>query len=64
LNLIEQKWCELVRPEYEKKLIEYDAHCPAKYRVNIPLSNLKVFSEVFACKLGTKLNPIEKCVVW
>jgi len=62
--LIEQNWCERVRPEIEKKLIQVDTHCSGKYRTNIPLSNFETFSEVFIRKSGTKLNPKTKYVLW
>lgn len=44
--------------------IEKDSHCPAKFRVIGPLSNLPEFSAEFNCRKGTKMNPVHKCEVW
>ncbi|KAL1429259.1 hypothetical protein MTO96_016474 [Rhipicephalus appendiculatus] len=34
-------WCTLNRPEHIKLMIQYDPHSPARYRVNVPMSNLE-----------------------
>ncbi len=57
-------WCGLYRTEYIKELIQYDPHSPGKYRVNVPLSNFKTFSDVFNCKENSRMNPKDKCVLW
>lgn len=44
--------------------VQGDCHSPRKYRVNIPLRNLKEFSNDFGCPLGTQMNPPTKCSLW
>ncbi len=62
LNL--KTWCGLERTEFLKDLIQYNPHSPGKYRVNVPLSNIKTFSDVFNCKENSRMNPKDKCVLW
>ena len=50
--------------ESTKMQIEKDDHTVAKYRVIGPISNLPDFSQEFNCRPGTKMNPVDKCVVW
>lgn len=59
-----QVWCSAVTDETTKLQIEKDPHSPPKYRVIGPLSNLREFSEVFNCPVGTYMNPVHKCEVW
>lgn len=59
-----QVWCSSVTKEATALQIEKDSHSPAKFRVIGALSNLKEFSEVFKCAVGTKMNPKNKCEVW
>lgn len=47
-----------------KKILDKDQHSPPKYRVIGSLSNLKEFSDEFHCKLGSNMNPKNKCEVW
>ncbi|KAH7955930.1 neprilysin-1 [Rhipicephalus sanguineus] len=37
---------------------------PAPWRVNVPLKNLRAFSDAFACKPGSPMNPAKRCIVW
>uniref|UniRef100_A0A1A9WAX7 Peptidase M13 N-terminal domain-containing protein n=1 Tax=Glossina brevipalpis TaxID=37001 RepID=A0A1A9WAX7_9MUSC len=39
-------------------------HSPSQIRVRGTLSNFKDFAEAYQCKLGSPMNPIEKCNVW
>ncbi|KAG8287669.1 neprilysin-2-like [Homalodisca vitripennis] len=39
-------------------------YSPYRYRVIGSLQNLPQFSEVFNCKSGSKMNPVNKCVMW
>lgn len=57
-------WCELIRPEALKQLIQYNPHSPAKYRVNVPVSNFKSFSDAYKCKPDSPMNRKDKCVLW
>lgn len=59
-----QVWCSAVTNESANLQIEKDAHSPARVRVIGSLSNLREFSEEFKCKVGSKMNPKEKCEVW
>lgn len=55
-------WCGHVLVKADK--VQSDCHSPRKYRVNIPLRNLKEFSNDFGCPLGTQMNPPTKCSLW
>ncbi|XP_033226220.1 endothelin-converting enzyme homolog isoform X2 [Belonocnema kinseyi] len=59
-----QVWCSAVTSEAIGLQIEKDSHCPAKFRVIGPLSNLAEFSTEFNCPKGSKMNPVHKCEVW
>ncbi|CAG8595853.1 5847_t:CDS:10 [Diversispora eburnea] len=54
-------WCSKTRPE---TAVRTDPHSPPVWRVNGVLRNSKHFAETFNCKVGTKMNPIEKCDLW
>uniref|UniRef100_A0A0N5B3V4 Peptidase_M13 domain-containing protein n=1 Tax=Strongyloides papillosus TaxID=174720 RepID=A0A0N5B3V4_STREA len=41
-----------------------EVHLLGSVRVRNTLSNYKPFSEAFKCKVGTKMNPKDKCEVW
>ncbi|XP_064467726.1 neprilysin-1-like isoform X2 [Ornithodoros turicata] len=41
-----------------------DPHCVNKYRVNLPLANMKAFEEAFECKLGSSMIQQHKCHLW
>jgi len=47
-----------------KKQIKTGAHSPGMYRINGPTANLEAFAKDFKCRLGSKMNPVEKCKVW
>lgn len=59
-------WCTLMRPESLRSQIQYDPHCPANYRVNIPLTNIAEFSTAFNCPAHSRMNPnrSETCSLW
>ncbi|XP_043280868.1 endothelin-converting enzyme homolog isoform X2 [Venturia canescens] len=59
-----QVWCSAVTSEAIGLQIEKDSHCPPKYRVIGPLSNLPEFATEFNCPKGSKMNPVQKCEVW
>ncbi|KAK4877932.1 hypothetical protein RN001_010438 [Aquatica leii] len=59
-----QVWCSSAINETANLQIEKDSHSPAKVRVLGSLANLKEFSNEFKCKVGSKMNPKEKCEVW
>uniref|UniRef100_A0A224YCM1 Gluzincin n=1 Tax=Rhipicephalus zambeziensis TaxID=60191 RepID=A0A224YCM1_9ACAR len=57
-------WCTLNRPEYIKLMIQYDPHSPARYRINVPLSNLEAFSKTFNCPKNSTMNRKDRCSLW
>ncbi|XP_063986007.1 endothelin-converting enzyme homolog [Diachasmimorpha longicaudata] len=59
-----QVWCSAITPESINLQVEKDSHCPPKYRVIGPLSNLPEFAAEFNCPKGSKMNPGDKCEVW
>lgn len=59
-----QVWCSAETSELTALQIEKDSHCPPKYRVIGPLSNMVEFSTEFNCPTGSRMNPESKCEVW
>ncbi|XP_076641509.1 M13 family metallopeptidase neprilysin 3 isoform X3 [Halictus rubicundus] len=59
-----QVWCSAATSEAISLQIEKDSHCPPKYRVIGPLSNLPEFASEFNCQQGSRMNPVHKCEVW
>ncbi|XP_049514803.1 neprilysin-1-like [Dermacentor silvarum] len=57
-------WCSLTRPEYLKQQIQYDPHSPGPYRINVPMSNMKAFSETFNCPANSTMNRTNRCSLW
>jgi len=57
-------WCSLIRNEKLRQQVLYDPHSPAKYRVNVPVSNFDKFGSAFNCKSNSKMQPTNKCVLW
>ncbi|XP_077563112.1 neprilysin-1-like [Haemaphysalis longicornis] len=59
-------WCNVLRPEEKKYAIQYDAHSPNEYRVNIPMQNMAEFSKQFNCPTHSRMN-LERsktCALW
>ncbi|MBC7976904.1 MAG: M13 family metallopeptidase [Myxococcales bacterium] len=59
-----QAMCAKLRPETEKLLTAIDDHAPPKWRVNGALSATPDFARTFRCKAGSKMVPVQQCVVW
>ncbi|XP_049843202.1 neprilysin-2-like isoform X5 [Schistocerca gregaria] len=59
-----QTWCSKYRTEAMRQRITTGVHSPGRFRVLGPLSNRPEFAEDFACPLGSRMNPVQKCQVW
>ncbi|XP_050420480.1 neprilysin-1-like isoform X2 [Adelges cooleyi] len=59
-----QIWCGSMRPEDALTKVRSSVHSPGPTRVWGPLSNSVDFAEAFGCPLGSRMNPVDKCVVW
>lgn len=57
-------WCSKQRLAVLRAAVSSDSHSPPMARVDVSFSNIKEFSEDFQCKLGSRMNPVKKCVVW
>ncbi|RWS21766.1 peptidase family M13-like protein [Leptotrombidium deliense] len=57
-------WCGNDSKKYTDDLIIWGTHSPRRFRVNVPLSNSFEFAKAFDCKIGSKMNPIDKCMIW
>ncbi|KAH7981124.1 hypothetical protein HPB49_021772 [Dermacentor silvarum] len=54
-----QSFCD--PDEDTERVIDHATWAPAKYRVNVPLSNYEPFAKAFECQPGSKMNPKKKC---
>ncbi|XP_012940735.1 endothelin-converting enzyme homolog [Aplysia californica] len=59
-----QVWCAKIRDEVKKGVVESDPHSPPPYRVYGTLQNSVDFSRAFNCPVGSRMNPMRKCVLW
>jgi predicted metalloendopeptidase len=59
-----QVWCTLATEESDRLRVTTDPHSAGRFRVNGPIQNHPAFGAAFGCKLGTPMNPAEKCTVW
>ena len=59
-----QIWCQNVRPEFSRMLVQVDPHSPGRYRVNGVLQNMPEFQKAFACKVGQPMVREPACRVW
>jgi endothelin-converting enzyme/putative endopeptidase len=59
-----QVWCQNATPETLRLRAVTDPHSPGRWRVNGPISDNEDFGNVFQCKPGSNMNPVQKCVVW
>ena len=59
-----QDWCTNVTPETLRLRVSTDPHSPQQWRVNGPVSDNPDFAKAFSCKLGTPMNPTNRCEVW
>ncbi|XP_065296411.1 neprilysin-1-like [Dermacentor albipictus] len=57
-------WCGKSHKEALQQQIQYDAHSPKMYRVNVPLRNFGAFSRAFKCNRTSAMHPRSTCVLW
>jgi len=59
-----QIWCQNVRPETSRMLVQVDPHSPGRDRVNGVVSNMPEFQKAYACKIGQPMVAAPACRVW
>jgi endothelin-converting enzyme/putative endopeptidase len=59
-----QVWCQNVRPEMSRMLVQVDPHSPGRERVNGVLQNMPEFRSAFACRVGQPMVREPACRVW
>lgn len=59
-----QSWCGKLRPEKLRSQLQTDVHPPVDYRVNGVVVNMPEFADAFACTVGQKMAPAERCSLW
>jgi putative endopeptidase len=59
-----QIWCQNVRPETSRMLVQVDPHSPGRDRVNAVVSNMPEFQRAYACKIGQPMVAAPACRVW
>ena len=57
-------WCNKIRPEILKVVINIDTHSPEEFRIVGSLSNTPEFAKDFKCPVSSKMNPRKKCSIW
>ncbi len=57
-------WCSNMMPTAVQKTLRTGVHAPESVRVDGVLANLKEFAKAFNCSAGTRMNPIDKCILW
>ena len=57
-------WCTKFRPEAQDYFLMEDEHSLDEFRVIGALSNFAEFSKDFNCPVGSRMNPVDKCVIW
>ena len=59
-----QIWCQNVRPETSRMLVQVDPHAPGRARVDDVVSNMPEFQKAYACKIGQPMVAAPACRVW
>jgi endothelin-converting enzyme/putative endopeptidase len=59
-----QIWCQNVRPEMSRMLVQVDPHSPGRERVNGVVQNMPEFRNAFACQVGQPMVREPACRVW
>jgi putative endopeptidase len=59
-----QVWCQNVRPEMSRMLVQVDPHSPGRERVNGVVQSMPEFRNAFACRVGQPMVREPACRVW
>jgi endothelin-converting enzyme/putative endopeptidase len=59
-----QNWCNNMRPEEIRLLVQTDPHAIDEFRANGVVQNLPAFGEAFGCKVGQPMMPVNACHIW
>jgi len=59
-----QIWCQNIRPETSRMLVQVDPHSPGRNRVNAVVSNMPEFQRAYACRIGQPMVAAPACRVW
>lgn len=59
-----QAYCSHVGPVSYVLYLELGEHSPNPERIDGTMMNSRLFSEVFHCPVGSRMNPPEKCPIW
>jgi len=57
-------WCSKERKEFLAREVVTNDHAPSYFRVIGAFSNSNQFAQDFACPVGSKMNPQNKCHIW
>ncbi len=57
-------WCDQIRPEALRTLIQTNPHSMPQLRVNNVVSNMPEFQKAFSCKAGQPMVHATRCRVW
>lgn len=57
-------WCRQATPQSMRRQIKTGVHSLAQFRVIGTLSNSDDFAEHFKCPLGSRMNRVNKCIIW
>ncbi|RWR99250.1 endothelin-converting enzyme 1-like isoform X3, partial [Leptotrombidium deliense] len=50
--------------EFIEAQLKDDSHAPERSRVLVPLMNSDDFAKAYNCPQGSKMNPVNKCLLW
>lgn len=59
-----QMWCASDTLQHARQFLVKATHAPNDIRVTASVRNMDEFADAFRCRLGSKMNPEEKCVLW
>ncbi|XP_075539547.1 neprilysin-1-like [Dermacentor variabilis] len=57
-------FCEEQKEDFLRKQILHGTTSPAKYRVNLPFSNMPSFAKAFGCSEDSPMNRTLRCTFW